>query len=280
MSDGRKIIIVKRKKKAKHAHHGGSWKVAYADFVTAMMAFFMVMWIMGMDEGVKDMVQGYFENPVGYKKGFGGGQTMISQGNAITNLEIRRTLILKRREEQARMAQTGADIQGKLDAGGLLEDLDAEVEVTITDRGLRVELMETGEGGTFFDRSSASLKTTLQDALAIVARSVAELPNAVIVEGHTDGASFGGNGYSNWELSVDRANAARRILVASGLPGDRLVEVRGYADRQLKTLEDPLSATNRRISLLLPFDTADIPTSDDTRALAEAVGLVEVGDGP
>ncbi len=282
MSDGKKIIIVKKKVVGHGAHHGGSWKVAYADFVTAMMAFFMVMWIMSMDEGVKDMVQGYFQNPVGFKRSFSGGRNILSQGNSITNLEVRRTVILKRRhEEEARLQAAASAIRAEIDRSGLMEGLNAAVEVVVTDDGLRVEMMETGRGQTFFDRASASLKPALREVLGVVAGELGRLQNGVIVEGHTDSLPFGGKGYTNWELSVDRANAARRVLIAGGMPREQLVEVRGYADKQLKLPDKPLDDRNRRISLLVPFDTPDITSVEEQIArLIERFDFQRPGDRP
>ena len=135
-SGGKKIIIVKKKKGGHAAHHGGSWKVAYADFVTAMMAFFLVMWIMSMDEGVKDMVQGYFQNPVGFKKTFSGGTNPLSAGNFITNLDVKRSVILNRRQQEEGFEVAAEEIQAFLASDSVMAGLAAEVEVVITEEGL------------------------------------------------------------------------------------------------------------------------------------------------
>ncbi|MEQ8329990.1 MAG: flagellar motor protein MotB [Longimicrobiales bacterium] len=251
--DGRKIIVIKKKVKAKAGHHGGSWKVAYADFVTAMMAFFLVMWIMGMDAGVKDMVQGYFQNPVGFKKSFSGGRNIMSQGNSMVNADVRNALVMKRREEETLLHDAAEEIRGTLERSGLLDEKTSSVELVVSGEGLRIELMETTRENTFFDQASARLKPELTRILGVVGGRLAGLPEMVVVEGHTDGVSFGRQGYSNWELSVDRANAARRALVAAGLEESRILEVRGHADRQLKIEGDPTDPRNRRISILLPF---------------------------
>ena len=271
MTAPKKIIIVRKKKKAHGGHHGGSWKVAYADFVTAMMAFFLVMWIMGMDQGVKDIVQGYFNNPIGFKRSFSGGKNILSQGNSITNLDVRRNVILERRQaEEARLGEIGEAIEAALAATGIDPAAGASVQVVVTDQGLRIEMMETNEGHVFFDAASARLQPALENALRVVARNVVPVSNGVIVEGHTDSSRFGGTSYTNWELSVDRANAARRVLIAAGLPDVRVTEVRGYADRHPRIPGDGSNPTNRRISLLLPFDTPDIE-SLETR-LAQLLG--------
>ncbi|RMH17428.1 MAG: hypothetical protein D6701_07565 [Gemmatimonadetes bacterium] len=252
----KKIIIVKKKKGGHGGHHGGSWKVAYADFVTAMMAFFLVMWIMSMDEGVKDLVQGYFSNPIGWRKAFSGGQNPLSSGNAPTNLDIRRAVLLSREYQRAAFEDVAEEIEEGLEASGVTAGIDAAVEIEVTDQGLRIELMETGEGDPFFDRSSAELKPTLARVLGAIAPRLNELTNPIVIEGHTDAMPFANPrpGYTNWELSADRAQAARRVLEASGLGRWRVAEVRGYADRKLKVPDDPYAARNRRISLLLPFE--------------------------
>ena len=255
---GKRIIIVKRKKGGHGGHHGGSWKVAYADFVTAMMAFFLVMWIMSMDEGVKDMVQGYFQNPVGFKQTYSGGTNPMAAGNFITNLDVKRTVILNRRQQEEGFAEAAEQIEFRLAHDSVMQGLAAEVEVVITEEGLRIELMEAGSGDPFFDRASAQLKPALRSVLTMVGGVLARIPGDVVVEGHTDALPFGRQGYSNWELSVDRANAARRELEAGGLASERVTEVRGYADRKLKVTDRPLDSHNRRISVLLPFVVTDL----------------------
>ena len=269
--DRKKVIIVKKKKADHGGHHGGSWKVAYADFVTAMMAFFLVMWIMTMDQGVKDLVQGYFQNPVGFKRAFSGGTNPLSAGNFVKNMDIKRTVILNRRQQEERFKNAAQEIQARIDHEGIITGLDAEVEIVVTDEGLRIELMETGRGEVFFDKASALLKPALQDVLGVVGGVLEEIPGEIVVEGHTDALRYGGMRYSNWELSVDRANAARRAMVVGGLEDSRITEVRGYADRQLKIVDAPLDPRNRRISVLLPFEE----TSLDTLHLPDT-GLDEV----
>jgi chemotaxis protein MotB len=253
MSSDKKIIIVKKKKGGGEGHHGGAWKVAYADFVTAMMAFFLVMWILGMDQGVKDMVEGYFSNPVGFKRAYSGGANLMSQGSSPANLNLRRAELMTREYQRRKFEEAAEDIEGNLERAGVMKGKGASVEVVVTDQGLRIELMETGEGEVFFDKASASLKPAIRSVLDLIAPELQALPNAVVVEGHTDGLPFGSTAYSNWELSVDRANSARRVLVESGLDMERIVEVRGYADRQPKNAEDTLDPRNRRISVLLPY---------------------------
>ncbi len=255
MSDGeRRIIIVKRVKKVAAAHHGGSWKVAYADFVTAMMAFFMVMWILGMDQGVKDVVEGYFLNPVGFHKGFSGGLNPLSRGNSPLNSQTNSFMLMSRAEQSRNFADAAEDLSEDLDAAIEGSLVDAVFEVALMESGLRIEIMERAGAESFFRVGSSDLKEPLRVALGLVLGELVALPNNVVIEGHTDGQAFGGEGdYSNWELSASRANAARRTLVSLGLPSDRIAEVRGYADRRLKLPERPFAAENRRITLLLPY---------------------------
>lgn len=265
---GKKIIIVKKKVMGGGGHHGGSWKVAYADFVTAMMAFFMVMWILGMDDKTKLAIEGYFANPVGYKKGFGSGSSALFAGSSPTTIQRPSLKSIVRSTEQKSFEQLKARIEAKLAATDSLKALHALVEVVVTNEGLRIELIESGNGDQYFAMGSAAMRPATSEVLQVVGTELEQLQNPVIIEGHTDAAKFGANAsYTNWELSADRANAARRVLRDVGIGDDRLLEVRAYADTKLRVPEDPTSAANRRISILLPF-TKDVP---DTEASAEGV---------
>ena len=249
---GAKIIIVKRKKKGHAAHHGGSWKVAYADFVTAMMAFFMVMWILGMDENLKKSIEGYFSNPVGFKKGYSGGKNPISRGASPTTVSTAQLRIVNHLAQEERFNQAGANIKSKLKEAGL-SSIGAHIEVVTTSAGLRIELAEGDEGQTFFPMSSAEMKPLMRQLLAVIATELSPLNNALVIEGHTDGRPYTGT-YSNWELSADRANAARRVLEEFGVAPSRVREVRGLADRDPRMDADAMDASNRRITIVLPFN--------------------------
>jgi chemotaxis protein MotB len=267
---GRPIIIVKKKGHAHAGHHGGAWKVAYADFVTAMMAFFMVMWILGMDPNTKSSVEGYFANPVGYKKGYSSGTSPLSSGaspSAVHTIAIR--LVSRKIEEEA-LGSTGGRIKSRLKEAGL-SAIGDRIEIVKTNAGLRIELAEGANGQEFFEVASSHTTTTMQKTLEIVAIELAPLRNPIIIEGHTDAAQYAGS-YSNWELSADRANAARRILEGAGLNGARVVEVRGMADRELRNPQNPLDPRNRRITILLPFTTDPDP--------APVPGAVPVAPSP
>jgi len=249
--DKKNIIIIKKKKGGHGGHHGGAWKVAYADFVTAMMAFFMVMWILGMDEQTKASIEGYFSNPVGYKKGFSSGRSPVSVGNSPGSVQTTPINLVTRRNEEQAFDSTSARIKDRLKEAGL-DAIGDRVEIVETGAGLRIELADGGKGKDFFSVASASMTDEMKNTLQIVAQELGPLSNPVVIEGHTDAAQFAGM-YSNWELSADRANAARRVMEASGLSASRVVEVRGMADRQLRIPTNPLDPRNRRISIYLPF---------------------------
>jgi len=268
----KKIIIVRKKKVHGGRHHGGSWKVAYADFVTAMMAFFMVMWILGMDENLRKAIEGYFVNPVGHKQEYSSGLSPIpsTDGSSGTRPDALR-LLLMRKYEVARFASVQANLRATLDSASALKGFGAQVQVVMEKNGLRIELIEARNGETCFPSGSALMKPVAVLALDLIATELGQLSNPVIIEGHTDAAPFGTGGYTNWELSGDRANAARRVVEAAGMGPRRIVEVRGMADRQLRDPEHPLSPTNRRISLFLPFvvPVAEAAMSDTVPGGAE-----------
>ncbi len=261
---GERPIIIKKVKKGGHAHHGGSWKVAYADFVTAMMAFFMVLWIVGMDEKTRQSIEGYFSNPAGYKKGYGSGMSPISSGNSPARIATNQLKMIVHTAEQKSFNEVADRIKVRLDsARGSLGT--AKFEVTVGDDGLRIELLESGQGDTFFERGSATMQPAAQLSLTLIAQELEALRNHVVVEGHTDAATYGANAtYTNWELSADRANAARRVLESGGVAATRVSEVRGYADTKPRNAANPMAPENRRISILLPF--SQLRTASDSGA--------------
>ncbi|MEO8622112.1 MAG: flagellar motor protein MotB [bacterium] len=254
---GAKIIIIKKRKKHHAPHHGGSWKVAYADFVTAMMAFFMVMWILGMDENLKKSVEGYFSNPIGYKKGYSAGASPVSVGTSPSSVQTTSIRLVSRVQQQREFDKTGANIKSKLTEAGL-STIAANIQIITTKTGLRIELAEGAEGETFFPVASATMKPLMRQLLGIIAEELRVLNNGIIIEGHTDSRPYLGT-YSNWELSAERANAARRVLEANGVVPQRVREVRGLADREPRIDADANDARNRRITIFLPFNELPIP---------------------
>jgi chemotaxis protein MotB len=258
----RKIV---KKKGAHGGHHGGAWKVAYADFVTAMMALFIVLWIVGQNKAVKDAVAGYFKDPVGFHKG----SPSILKGGAGPGGSVAPPLSpgqpakagteAKRPSDRDALEATGAALREKIHREAHLAKLEDKIKIDLAEEGLRIQLVETGQG-IFFDVGSAMVKPGTREIIGIIAQEVSKLPNEVAVEGHTDSRPYVGlPNYSNWELSADRANAARRILEAGGLRPDQVAQVVGYADRHLASRNDPWDAANRRISIIVRFQPKTKP---------------------
>ena len=241
-------IIVIKKKGGHGGHHGGAWKVAYADFVTAMMSLFIVLWLMGSSEKVKKAVAGYFNDPKGTASLLG--TTMAGNGVAVTIKDDQQLQKLKEKLEE--------EIKAKKE----LQKLSKQIEITITAEGLRIELIED-KNGVFYQSGSAKLSNSGQELLTLLATELKTLPNELLIEGHTDATKYStDNNYSNWELSADRANSARRLLQTSGVRADQVTQVRGYADQMLRVKSNPYDPSNRRISMLVKnnVDGAAPPT--------------------
>jgi len=233
-----KIIVIKRKKAGHGGHHGGAWKVAYADFVTAMMALFIVLWLMSADKEVQQSVSAYFNNPSGPGKMTG--TAAAGMGNA---LEVPKDDMKKLAEKIQQALMTVPNFKA-------LQD---HVEITITSDGLRIELLET-DAGMFFESGRPIPTDGGSELLKHLAGELGRLPNDVLIEGHTDAKPFSGDGsYSNWELSSDRANSARKLMQANGLRPGQVAQVRGYADRQLRHPDNPEASSNRRISVIVQY---------------------------
>lgn len=230
-------LIIVKKRRAHATHHGGAWKVAYADFVTAMMALFIVLWLMTSSDQVKKAVGGYFQDPKGYGKQVG--TTIAGTGESIsTKLD---------------MNQIRQKLEDAMKKAPEFQSLKDHVVLTVTGEGLRIELMET-EKGMFFDTGSSHPSGFGSDLLVRLAHELGHLPNRILIEGHTDASQFGGDkGYSNWELSTDRANAARQVMQQNGLRTDQVSEIRGYADQRPRDTGNPLDPSNRRISVIVKY---------------------------
>lgn len=240
---GKQIVVIK-KKGGHGGHHGGAWKVAYADFVTAMMSLFIVLWLMNTSQKVRQAVAGYFNDPRGKTTLTGTDQSGAGESLPVTEKNIPE---LKKKIEEA--------IRKMND----LKALENQIQITITPEGLRIELLETKDG-TFFDTGSAKLNHNGQELLEMLAGQLGSLPNRISIEGHTDAQPYASkDGYNNWDLSTDRANAARRVMQTSGLVENQVLEVRGYADQKLRVPSNPLDPSNRRISVIVRYLTPDAP---------------------
>lgn len=243
--------IVKKIKKVHGGHHGGAWKVAYADFVTAMMALFIVLWVLGQNDEVKEAVAGYFKDPVGFSSK---GQSILEGKNSqLINLNIEEE-IKRQEEEKFELEKMGEKLKEDIGKDTELMNISDQVKVEIIKEGLRIELIDS-EKDVFFEVGTSELKADAKKLIQTVGKELSKLPNKIIVEGHTDARQYqnDGSGYSNFELSTDRANSAKRALVSGGVSEKQIDEVRGFADTRLRDVNDPFSFLNRRISITVRY---------------------------
>lgn len=250
MAESNEVIIIK--KRASHSsHHGGAWKVAYADFVTAMMALFIVLWLMNASKQVKEAVGGYFKDPRGFAKVVG------------TNKNGSGDFVALKKEDMQKLKEELLRSIHHLDP---LDKLKNQIEITVTQEGLRIELMESAKG-TFFELGSAKPTPALSELLQLLSKELSQLPNQISIEGHTDSKLYSGaRGYDNWDLSTDRANEARRMMQSEGIREGQVSQVRGFADQRLRLPQQPEDPSNRRISLIVQYQVKDnaeqaLPTS-------------------
>jgi chemotaxis protein MotB len=249
MDKTRPIIIVK-KKSGHGGHHGGAWKVAYADFVTAMMALFIVLWLLNTSKKIQEAVGGYFKDPTGKSAKIGSNMVGAGENFVLTRDNMPK---LKDQLQQAMKQMTDFD------------KLKSHIEMTVTTEGLRIELSESAKG-TFFDSGSAKLNDDGREMLLTLAQELGKLPNKLSIEGHTDSQPYTGLAtYGNWELSSDRANAARRVMQANGIRMDQVTQVRGFADQRLRKPDAPLDPSNRRISVIVQYIFKDKDEEEDAK---------------
>ena len=268
-------IIVIKKKGGHGGHHGGAWKVAYADFVTALMALFIVLWLMGQSDPVKKAVAGYFNDP----KGTGNllGTTMSGTGPA-TGSGTGASAASAADPNQQKLQELKEKLEKEIEARKDLQKLIKQIEITITPEGLRIELLED-KNGTFYQSGSARLSPSGQELLALLASELKTLPNQLLIEGHTDAAQYSTDAnYSNWELSADRANSARRLLQEDGVRSDQVTQVRGFADQMLRVKSNPYDPSNRRITILVKNQDNAAPPPQ--LAHATVVGAGQSGANP
>jgi chemotaxis protein MotB len=275
--DAKKLqpIIIKRVKKGGHAVHGGAWKIAYADFVTAMMAFFLLMWLLGStSEGDKKGIADYFSSPLklslmGGGSGSGdsshvlkgGGQDLSRSTGQVRRGDVEATKStinlhqLKQeqvRAEVAKLKELQDKVESELRNNAKLAQFSSQIKLDMTRDGLRIQIVDE-LARPMFDSGSAVVKPYMRELLRAIGSVLIEVPNRLTLEGHTDAQPFpgGDRGYSNWELSADRANASRRELVAGGLTEDRVLRVQGLASSQPFNREAPTDPQNRRISIIV-----------------------------
>src|SRR6201996_1643630 len=248
MANAKPIIVIK-KKGGHGGHHGGAWKVAYADFVTAMMALFIVLWLLSSSEKVKKAVGGYFRDPTGTAEKVGSDMEGVGENFVVTKDNMD--------EIKDQLEKTIREVPD-------FEKLKNNIDMTVTNEGLRIELTESANG-TFFDSGSSKISTDGIELLSALAGELGKLPNTIAMEGHTDSKPYSAaSTYTNWELSSDRANAARRLMLQHGIRTDQVTQVRGFADQRLRKKEAPLDPSNRRISLIVQY-LPKKPTESDAK---------------
>ncbi|MDH4451443.1 MAG: flagellar motor protein MotB [Rhodoferax sp.] len=282
-TDAKKLqpIIIKRVKKGGHAAHGGAWKIAYADFVTAMMAFFLLMWLLGSTtEGDKKGISDYFQSPLKVAlqggPGAGGSNSIVNGGgNDLTQSvgqakrgegadpKAKKPAGDQRRIERAKkdaqtLAALAAKIASVISNNPKMAEFSSQIKLEITPDGLQIQIVDD-QRRPMFDIGSAAVKPYMRDILREIGVTLAEVDNRISLDGHTDQTPYGNaaRGYSNWELSADRANASRRELIAAGMPEGKLARVVGMASSLLAEPQNPLSPANRRISILVMTKDAE-----------------------
>jgi chemotaxis protein MotB len=254
-------IIIIRKRAAHHdEEHGGAWKVAYADFVTAMMALFIVLWLLSASEKVQKAVGGYFLDPTG--KGRQTGTTNAGSGETLT---LKREDLKDLKEKLEEVVRQIPEFQS----------MKNQIRIMLTAEGLRVDLIET-EHGLFFETGNPKPTEAGTELLKVLAAELLKLPNKIAIEGHTDSQPYGRSDYSNWELSTDRANAARRVLAGLGMDENRISQVRGFADQRLMKKDDPTNPSNRRISIIV----RNIGLDHQEEMMADGQPASKVGQEP
>lgn len=258
-------IIIKRVKGGGHGgHHGGSWKVAFADFMTAMMAFFLVMWLVGQSDSVKESVAGYFRDPGKYQKM---GRSGVLKGSDATmkTEQISSSMVKPPSKEESSGAKKESE-QLNLIARNIMQQLEEQkefqrlkknIKLQMTSEGLRIVLNESENSPAFFEQGSAKLLQKSAIILVTIAKELGHLTNHIVIEGHTDNAGSNQGDYTNWELSADRANAARQLMEVSGLYSGQIREVRGFADRFPMVENNPSDPRNRRITLVVLYQARE-----------------------
>lgn len=256
MEEEQQPVIVVKKSGGHGGPHGGSWKVAYADFVTALMAFFLVMWLVNQEQSVKDAVQGYFNDPVNFGK-MEGSQSILPGGASIfdSNVPPPKQETGENGLKEA-LEKAGSHLQAELAKIPGFDSIKEHVHVEMIPEGLRIQLIEASsmddDSSYFFDLGSARLSGKGVQILTVIGKELNKLDNKIIVEGHTDSKKYHYNDrYSNWELSADRANSARKLLEEREIEPGQIYAIRGYADNSPMIANNPADARNRRIAIVV-----------------------------
>ncbi len=256
--------IIVRKVIKKGGHHGGAWKVAFADFATAMMAFFLVLWLTATTSPEqKEAIEGYFKDPIGFVEGgspnpvdLDGSASMVRSSSADqqdTDIQFEDEEIEELADtiEEERLQDLMVTLQYKIDQNQTLKEFKDQLLLDITPEGLRIQIVDQSKR-PMFDSGKSELKFYSEDLLVELGKTISQVPNKISLTGHTDASPFSGReGYTNWELSVDRANAARRAVVAGGVDQDQVSRVVGLSSSVLFDKKDSYAAVNRRIAIIV-----------------------------
>ncbi|MDN5872707.1 MAG: flagellar motor protein MotB, partial [Nitrococcus sp.] len=265
--DSKSPVVIKKVKKAAHAHHGGAWKVAYADFVTAMMTFFLLMWLLGSTtEAQRHGIAEYFKNP--YRVSLSGGETSgdttsvlkgggpdISKDFGQVNLGDSHATMNRKHagnSDLALLKALNSSLRQAITDSALLHEFRDQIKIDFTEDGLRIQLVDD-QRRPMFSLGSEELKPYAERILTQVTPLIAKLPNGITIIGHTDARPYVSHGrnYSNWELSAGRANSARRAMLAAGLPKDQVRRVSGMAAELPFDAVHPRAPVNRRIAIIV-----------------------------
>jgi chemotaxis protein MotB len=272
--ESQRPIIVKRIKKGGHGHHGGAWKIAYADFVTAMMAFFLLMWLLGSaSQGTLNGIAEYFKTPlkVAMSGGDGAGDaTSVVKGGGNDLTKKAGQVNKSTREQERKVLEKQAldnlqqKIQSSVEQSQVLKDYKNQMKLEMTPEGLKIQIVDE-QNRPMFDSGSSRMLPHTRVLLQQLAQQLNQLPNRISISGHTDASPFGNgqNGYSNWELSADRANTARRELVAGGLQDDKVMRVVGVAAANPLIKSNVFSPENRRITIVVLNKDAEQAIQND-----------------
>ncbi|HBV20633.1 MAG TPA: flagellar motor protein MotB [Nitrosomonas sp.] len=283
-------IVIKRIKKVAGGHHGGAWKIAYADFVTAMMAFFLLMWLLGSaSQGDLEGIAEYFKTPlklamfggsnVGDASSIvkGGGTDLthstgqVKKGEAITEkkmLDLKAAKAEQERIEMLRLNKLKNKIEAAIDINPILKKFKNQLLIDITTEGLRIQIVDE-QNRPMFSSGRAELQPYTRTILQEIGKTLNDVPNKISLSGHTDATPYpsGDKGYSNWELSADRANASRRELIAGGMEGEKMLRVVGLSSAVLFDKEDPFNPINRRISIIVMNKKAESAITQESEII-------------
>lgn len=276
------IIIKKVHKHEGHGHHGGAWKVAYADFVTAMMAFFLLLWLLqtttdeqkngiadyftpttatlAKTSGSGDILAGRSFSSDGARIGEGGTPSVVvalppPPDRSVSDKELAEA---QAKKEQEMFEEAMAALEKALAENPQLADLKNNIRVDVTSEGMRIQIVDQ-QGGALFESGSAAMRPRTRELIAQISKVVNGMPNDISISGHTDSTGFQRGEYGNWELSSDRANSSRRALISSGVASDRITQVVGKADQEPLIEEDPSAPQNRRVSIVLKRTAGVLP---------------------